>query len=116
MSEHGSEMPEALRGLNYDRFMQRGARVITSDRDNRDTHPDLRRWPVEGMEFADSEIARTADFRRYTFGLHSFETWDEGVAWLRVDGRHERWHDCPDCSEARAVYERVWAESEAEAV
>lgn len=103
------EMPEALADLGYAGFAQRGSRVIYRNAEDREIYPDLRRWMVEGLEFADEEIARTADFRRHTFGLHWFETWEQGLSWLREDGTHEPWADCPDCAVARQVHEAVWA-------
>ena len=102
-----AEMPEALRPF-ADRFEQRGARVIYHWPDDRDTRLELKKWPVDGIEFADEEIARTADYHRHAFGLHHFTSWEEGEAWLAGGGGHERWQDCPDCSEIRALYDR-WA-------
>lgn len=103
------EMPEGLRDMGYDRVAQRGARVIYHYPETRSISKPLRKWMTEGLEFADADIARTADFRRNTFGLHWFTSWEDAEAWLRGDGTHERWHDCLDCAEARAVHERVWA-------
>lgn len=108
-----AEMPEALRPF-ADRVAQRVARVIYSYPPSRDVRPELRKWPVVGMEFVDPKVARAADYRRHTFGLHHFTSWEAGDRWLGVDGTHERWAGCPDCTEIDALYEAWRAEDYAD--
>lgn len=91
------ELPEALQGFGLDRYAQLGAKVIYHWPDRRTIKASLRRWMFEGLEFADAEIAKTADFRRHTFGLHFFTSWDEAEAWLRGDPTHDGF-DSQTCS------------------
>ena len=102
-----SEIPEALRPFAA-RFAQRAARVIYHHAEDREVRQELLRWPVIGLEFADATIARTADFRHFTFALHHFESWNAGEAWLAGEGGHDSWAECPGCSEIRALYDK-WA-------
>ena len=99
-----AEIPEALQPFAV-RFAQRGPRAIYQWDENRDVRPELKKWPVEGLEFADAEVARKADFRRHTFGLHHFTSWSEGEAWMSGEGGHDSWRECPDCFEIRALYD-----------
>jgi hypothetical protein len=106
-----TEMPAALVGI-YDRFAQRGSRVIAAWPAKRHVTPLLRRWRVDGLEFEDAEAARGADYHRHTFRLHAFRTWDEAESWLRGDGGHDHGsllRSCVECAPARADHEAAWS-------
>lgn len=109
MTMTAPEIPEALRPFAV-QFAQRGARVIYRYAAEREVRDELKKWPVVGLEFADTEVARSADYHRFTFGLHHFESWDSGADWLAGEAGHEPWRDCPECSEINALYESWWAE------
>lgn len=101
------EIPEVLRPFAV-QFAQRGERVIYRYSEDREVRPELLKWPVVGLEFADATVARTADYHHHRFGLHHFTSWDEGSEWIAGRGGHEPWRDCPDCSEINALYAKWW--------
>ena len=95
--------------MGFDRFIQRGPKVVYHYPAQRDVDERVNRWSWQGLEFETAEIATTAEFSANRFWLHFFETEDEASGWLRGAAHHGRdYHDCADCEEARLAHDSAW--------